>query len=141
MQAVLIFLSKYWKQILAVIGGFIGWRYIRSFFNANHIKTTYSSIGATISKEQAIAYAERLYNSMKDFGTDEDELNSVRLMLTNSANLRLVYNEFGLRGYGSFGSPMFGSGTPTDLKGWIKNELGGDNYKIWEQMFLTAEII
>ena len=141
MQVVILFLTKYWKYIVLAVLGLYIYRWVRSFFNSNHISTTYNSVGSTISSEQAKAFAERLFLSMSDYGTDEDSINVVRLQLSNAGNLRAVYNAFGMRGYGSYGTPMFGSGTPTDLKGWLKNELSGDAWKIWEQMFLTAEII
>lgn len=143
MKVVLIFLQKYWKQILLVIGGLIVFRKIRAATNTNVMTNVYPTMGATITNQQAKAYAQRLYQAMESFGTDEDAIDEVfGLIQNNPYNLRAVYNEFANRDYGSFGSPaFFNVGTPTDLKGWVTNELSGKRLDQWRALFALANIV
>lgn len=143
MQVVFIFLQKYWKQIAVVIVAFIAYRKIRAMLSENVIKNVYPTNGATITNEQAKAYAQRLFLAMEDYGTDEDSIDEVYyLLVDNPYNIRMVYNAFGLKDYGVFGSPSWiSSGTPTDLKGWFKNELAGKRLDQWNALFAVAGII
>lgn len=143
MQVVLIFIQKYWKQILMAVVGYIAFRKLRAALNENVLTNIYSTSGATITNEYAKAYAQRLYIAMEDYGTDEDAIDEVYSALAgNPVNLRLVYNAFGNKDYGVFGSPTWWTvATPTDLRGWLKNELSGKRLDQWNTLFITAGII
>ena len=143
MQAVLIFLQKYWKHIVAVILAYIAYRKVRAMFGENLLTNVYPTGGATITQEQAKAYAQRLYVAMEDFGTDEDAIDEIySLLASNPYNIRMVYNAFGNKDYGSFGAPYFlMPSTPTDLKGWIKNELSSKRLEQWNALFAVSGII
>lgn len=93
--------------------------------------------GSTFSVEDAKRIASQLYDAMKDFGTDTDTLSEVRVKIGTADNLRLVYNAFGKRDYGTFGAPMY-SWLPSDsydLKGWIIKETSGKEKKEWIKLF------
>lgn len=142
MQAFLLFITKYWKPILLVIASFFAWRKLTAILNQNYVSTSYNESGARLTKQESLAYANRLYLSMDGVGTDNETINSIRSSLTNPADLRAVYNAFGTKNYGFFGSSWSDMwGTPLDLKGWFKEELSPNDYKVWEQMFKTAGII
>lgn len=139
----MVFISKYGKYILLAFGIVFVWRYVKNLFFDNSVTTKFNDSGTQLSSGQAVHYAERLFNAMKDTGTDEDEIDLVRLSLSRPSDLRSVWNAFGSRPYGTFGSPMFGLGmfaTNLDLRGWLKAELSGSDFKVWEQMLLTAGI-
>ena len=144
MHVVLIFLSKYWKQVLMFLAGaFILWRVWKSFSNGNpgSINVKYEVRAPSISVEMSKALAATLYNAMESVGTDLDEVNSVYLKICKNADdVKLVFNAFGNPGYGFFGSSLWGQGTPTNLRGWINNELAGDDKKKWLTLFDLAGV-
>lgn len=76
---------------------------------------------ATLTAAEAKAIAERQYIAMNRPGTNEDELFR-SLNVLNGKDLQLVYQEFGLRNYYSFGRPL-------DLFGWYVEELDADELK------------
>ncbi|MCQ2232058.1 MAG: hypothetical protein MJZ30_09455 [Paludibacteraceae bacterium] len=81
--------------------------------------------GTTITQAQAKEIANRLYNAMKDSGTDEDEIE--RLIIGNkltTEDLKMVVLAFGTKKYGTFGSPLFDwmDGTSLNLREWLKKE-------------------
>ncbi|MFV0402919.1 MAG: hypothetical protein ACK5KV_03000 [Bacteroides graminisolvens] len=138
-----MFITKYGKYILLAVGLVLVWRWVKNLFFDNSITTKFNDSGTQLSSSEATHYAERLFSAMKDTGTDEDEIDNVRLLVSRPSDLRSVWNAFGSRPYGTFGSPIFGLGmfaTNLDLRGWLKAELSGDGFKVWEQMFLTAGI-
>lgn len=69
----------------------------------------------TIVPAEAKAIAERQYIAMNRPGTDEDELFRA-LNGLNGADLRLVYEQFGVRNYYTLRRPL-------DLFGWYVEEL------------------
>lgn len=141
MQAVVLFIGKYWKQILFAFAALLVYRKLRTAMNVNYVTTIYDDTGSILTKAQAKALAERLYLAMESFGTDEETIHIVRSKLTRAQDLRSVYNEFGVRDYGYYGSPWWGSAsTPTDLVGWLGNELSGKDFAVWRQMFESAGI-
>lgn len=91
----------------------------------------------TISVAVARQYAEQLYNAMKDTGTDVGIIENIFGVLSKPADLRLVYNMFGTRAYGTFGSPLYSwfPSSQQDLRGWINKELSGKNLKKWNELF------
>lgn len=97
---------------------------------------------ATISEQTASELSELAWQAMEEMGTDEDQLEEVYNKIgKNIDNLRLVHNSFGNRPYGTFGSPMFGSGTSLSFKGWIDRELSGDSRRKWDNLFQSAKIL
>lgn len=84
---------------------------------------------------------EQIYDAMEGFGTDESVLKQVLIDENPSvADLQAIYKEFGTRGYGTFGSPLWGEGEKLDLMGWIKKEVGESStlYQTLQVKFKTA---
>lgn len=69
----------------------------------------------TITAGEALAIAQRQLLAMDRPGTDENELFR-SLNGLNGADLRLVYEQFGIKNYYAFRKPL-------DLFGWYVNEL------------------
>lgn len=139
------FIKKYWVYLLGIfIVLTIARKLILPSRNSPFEEVQYSTIGATITNSEAKALASSLYSAMADFGTVESEIHRIRQIIgNNSYNLRAVYNAFGLKAYSTFGAPMYGwmSATDVDLKTWLYNELSDKDYKVWEQMFINAGVI
>ncbi len=137
---VMEFLKKYWLYILLAFVVIYVWR--KMFLGTTKIEHNYKTTGnESISKADAAALANRLFLAMDGVGTSNDVIKSVLLQVSNNLdNLRLVYNAFGTKEYGTFGSPVWGSGTPTDLKGWLHAELSGGDYASWAVLFSAANI-
>lgn len=142
LSVIMPFLQKYWMYIAGALGLLIIFRKL-GFGGEKNLVNEYKVSGATISTQLALAYAERLYNAMAPVGTDEDEMNKVYNDLKqNPANVALVYNAFGLREYGLFGSPWWW--TPSekvDLREWIKRELSGKDHDKWMSLFNSVGIV
>lgn len=77
----------------------------------------------TLSRAEAAAIAERQYKAMNRPGVNANEL-FTSLNRLNGADLRLVYDAFGMRKYSLFTGPL-------DLLGWYVNEL---NYQELNRM-------
>lgn len=144
MQVVLLFLKKYWLYIVGLFGVIIAFRFI-SRTKTNYIDVTrFDTTGSTIDINKAKFYADTLYTAMEPFGTDEDSIKEVYNVLSlNPANAAIVYNAFGKRAYGSFGTPLWSwmPSTMLDLKGWLKAELSGKNLENWNKLFTSAGVI
>jgi len=138
------FLKKYWMYIAGAIGVFVFARYL-SIGTTRNIVTEYKTNGTqSISSQLALSYAERLHTAMASTGTDNDEMNRVYNDLKqNPENTKLVYNAFGVRDYGQFGTPLFSwfPSTKADLKQWIKWELSGNDHDKWISLFNSAGIV
>jgi len=96
-----------------------------------------SSSGATMSPDEAKRLASQLYDAMKDFGTDTETISNVRSKIGTADNMRILYNAFGKKEYGTFGAPLY-SWLPSDsydLKGWIIKEVSGTEKKEWLKLF------
>jgi hypothetical protein len=77
----------------------------------------------TLSRAEAAAIAERQYKAMNRPGVNTNEL-FTSLNRLNGADLRQVYDAFGMRKYSLFTGPL-------DLLGWYVNEL---NYQELNRM-------
>jgi|GEM_PF-4733407 len=137
------FLRKNWMYVAAIIGIVFLWRTL--FVSKNKRVTHEYKTGGkeTLTREDATAIAERLYSAMADVGTDLSLIDGAFLKVSNNLdNLRLVYNAFGSRDYGTFGSPAYSwlPSSPTDLRGWLRNELSWDRAASWETLFIAAGI-
>ncbi|NDW09070.1 hypothetical protein [Dysgonomonas sp. 520] len=142
MQAILIFIQKYWKQIALGFGALLLWRWVRGNGETT-VKHEYSTLGATLSDSRARALADSLFAAMADMGTDVDEVMKVyNTICGNIGDVRKVYNSFGVKAYASFGSPAWSwiPSNPLSLKGWIKAELSGNDHNKWMALFTAAGI-
>lgn len=86
----------------------------------------------TISMAEAKAIAERQYIAMNRPGTDEDELFR-SLNGLNGADLRLVFEAFGVRNYFTLRRPL-------NLFGWYVEELSGYDLKAMRIYWYKAGI-
>lgn len=135
------FVTKYSRYIIGAILLFFGYRWL-GFSNKNKIND-YNETGSSISSNLALAYAERLFNAMEAFGTDDDVMIEIYNRLSsNPLSVRSVYNAFGVREYGLFGSPMwFMPSSKIDLREWVNRELSGQNLQKWNSLFNAAGIV
>ena len=117
----------------------LGVRYFAANKNGSVVfKYDVSNTVASISTAEAKRYAERLYNAMKDIGTIQSEITDVYNEIKNFGvgSLALIYNEFGVRKYGFFGSPttpFFSS--DKDLREWLRAEVTNENFIYWDALF------
>jgi hypothetical protein len=68
-----------------------------------------------------------LFDAMNQFGTDEDGIISA-LQTVSQAQFKLVSDAFGLERYSDYLGYKTSTGTPRDLKYWLKAELSGEEY-------------
>lgn len=136
------FLKKYGIWIVAILGLIILYKKIFLGKRSNVI-TEYKTNGATITPQQAAAYAESLFNAMDGFGTTNSTIKSIyNILKQNPLNLRAVYNAFGSPSYGWTGQAWLGIwGDNIDLKGWLEKELSPSDYREWNVLFNAAGII
>lgn len=87
---------------------------------------TNSTGAATITLNQAQSYANALLSAMEDTGTEDEEIESVFNNLQTTEDVKLVYDAFGVKPYGYFGTPLWGTGwltgEPMNLAEWLKAE-------------------
>lgn len=140
---IMSFLKKYWLYIVGGLGIIVLYKKIFVGNKVNHITTQYDLLGVSISKNQALAYAQRLYTAMEGVGTETDVLDTIYNILKNNPNdVKAVYNAFGTKNYGLFGSPQWWvSNTSGDLKDWLKWELSGKRLNDWNTLLQSANII
>lgn len=98
----------------------------------------------TIDDYGAETIADALYDFMKGYGTDEDDIYNVLIIRNKltSADLIAINKAFGYREYGSYGSPMFGDGDALNLVQWLREELDSDSdlYILLQTKFQQAGI-
>ena len=83
--------------------------------------------------------ADRLYELMDKTWRQEDAIVDVILNSQMSLlDLKKVYELFGTREYGTFGSPMWGSGKMYNLVQWLKEEVDGDEMEKIRPIFVLA---
>ena len=109
----------YIKYILLLIVGVLLWL----FFQRKTVENIDTS-NARISKQKAFNLANELYTAMDKLGTDEDLIKKVFTGLSPD-DFKLVYKEFGLRGYFMFNSLDY-IGFPYNLVQWLREEIGND---------------
>lgn len=101
-----------------------------------------NAIIRNIPEEKAKSIAEALFDAMDGIGTDETEIYNILVVNNKLSSLDIVaiYNAFGVKEYGTFGTPWFGNGDPLDLIGWIKKEMSNSSteYKLIRAMFNQA---
>ena len=96
----------------------------------------------TINQAEAAIIAQKLFAAMDGVGTDTKTIISL-LIDTPRTNdeLKLIVKTFGVKEYGTFGAPMWGSGTPSDLTMWLTNELSGNDLQKIKNRFAQAGIV
>lgn len=104
---------------------------------------------STISDSLANNYANELYNSMKDTGTDTDVIYSIMEKLQKKNDFLKVYNAFGLKGYANYLGGVLGGGEPTtiyvgmyndkNLVEWLREEVGYSNILTYNLVKKTVE--
>jgi hypothetical protein len=101
---------------------------------------------ATISDEEAITYANQLYNAMSSIGTDNSLVGSIFDKLSKKEDFLKVYNSFGRKSYVGMvvgGSPnildkWIGNYEELDLVEWLNNEIGNSNPLLWSKIKKTV---
>lgn len=90
------------------------------------LTTTDKEVPQTISTEQAKLFANTLFEAFNVWnGTDTDVVKSVIGKLKNGKDWLAVIKAFGVKPYGTTGTPWFGDGIQLDLVGWFRKELSG----------------
>lgn len=90
------------------------------------LTTTDTTIKQSISDNQAKLFANSLFEAFNVWhGTDIDVVRTIIAKLHNGKDWLAVIKAFGVRPYGTTGTPWFGDGTQLDLVGWFRKELSG----------------
>lgn len=90
------------------------------------LTTTDKEVSQSISSEQAKLFANNLFEAFNVWnGTDTDVIKSVIGKLKNGKDWLAVIKAFGVKPYGTTGTPWFGDGIQLDLVGWFRKELSG----------------
>jgi hypothetical protein len=97
---------------------------------------------ATISDETANAYANQLFNAMKDAGTNSSLIGSVFDKISKKEDFLKVYNAFGIKSHGYWGEPTlinYVVGYDNyDLVEWLEAEIGNFNPLTWTKIKKTV---
>lgn len=139
-----------WVAISA-IGGLLIWKVYKKYADnaeqrnlqkALEKTTQVDTTKLTINQAEAALIAQKLFSAMEGMGTDDKTIMSL-LIDTPRTNddLKLIVKTFGIKEYGTYGSPMWGSGTPSDLTTWLTNELSGSNLQKLRNRFAQAGIV
>lgn len=92
----------------------------------NSLTTTDTQVSQSITSEQAKLFANTLFEAFNVWnGTDTDVIKSVIGKLHNGKDWLAVIKAFGVKPYGTTGTPWFGDGIQLDLVGWFRKELSG----------------
>ena len=112
---------------LMLAGGIIVYRWARRFTETRALNNTtaYDTGRMTVTRAQAEVDAKALYSAMESTGTDTDVIDNVVARYRTADDWNCLIAKFGMPAYGTFGSPVFGSGTPLTLIGWFRRELSG----------------
>lgn len=144
------------KAVIAVGGAFgayklFGWlkdrsrkKQLKEIANSEMEVALENATTPTIDDLRATEIAKALYEAMDGAGTDESLISDI-LVLRNrftSGDIIKINNAFGYQEYGTFGSPLWGSGEDLNLVGWLKKELSNtsDLYKVLQTKFTQAGI-
>lgn len=97
--------------------------------------------GRKLTDEQAKEVAEKLFDAMDGVGTNL--LTIKKLLIEDDPSPKdviAIHKAFGIRDYGTFGSPWIGSGDKLDLRGWINREVSSLTtiYMLLSQKFKDA---
>lgn len=108
----------------------------------DEIKNAYDKLSKhEITATDAKVLADQLFEAMDGVGTDETAIEEILINSKATTNEVLAINEaFGVREYGTFGLPWWGSGEQLNLTQWLKKELSSSS-KLYEKIkvkFQTA---
>mgnify|MGYP003148062274 FL=1 len=92
-----------------------------------------------ITNAEAVRIANRLYNAMYDFGTNENQL-FANLQPLSASDLIKVYNAYGQKDYALVGSIPF-TGSSLDLFGWFQKELGKNDLNRMRDLWAKTGLI
>jgi len=121
--------------ILLFIGGKKIYNYIKQKRAENEAKHAAENaqkvlkaagVDSSITDAQAQSYANTLLNAFDRTGTDTNAVREVLSHIKTKGDYYVVKKCFGTPEYGTFGKPMWGSGTPMNLTEWARKELTGD---------------
>lgn len=92
----------------------------------NTLTTTDTTVTQTITADQAKLFANNLFEAFNVWnGTDTDVVKSGIGKLKNGKDWIAVIKAYGVKPYGTTGTPWFGDGIQLDLVGWFRKELSG----------------
>lgn len=96
-------------------------------------------IEPTIDGVYSQATAQSLYDAMNQAGTDEDSLEAIynELLDKNTADLTLIWNDFGDPKYFGFGESTY-LGQEQNLGGWLNAEISGDLLENYRLLFINV---
>ncbi len=95
----------------------------------------------TITEVDAKTLADQLFEAMNGVGTDETAIEDILIKSNATATELIAINKaFGVREYGTFGLPWFGSGEQLNLTQWLKRELSSSSnlYEKLKVKFTTS---
>lgn len=92
-------------------------------------------LSSKMSKTKAVLkeYSDRLYNSMKGFGTDEETIDQIFSEI-NDQDFIYIYNHFGNKVYLGFGRAAW-FGDQYRLTEWLKFECSDKHYQSIKERF------
>ncbi|GET46906.1 hypothetical protein [Capnocytophaga felis] len=99
-------------------------------------KDTYGKDLAAFANDRILVskIAQDLHDAMKDNGTDFSKIKET-LSYLDEPRFEIVYKRFGMRPYGFYGQPMWGSGTKKNLREWFEKELSSSEYQELKDKF------
>ena len=136
---------------ISAIGGLLLWKMYKKYADGAQQRnlqkaleqaTQVDSSKLTINQAEAAIIAQKLFAAMEGMGTDEKTI--IALLLDTprtNEDLKLIVKTFGIKEYGTYGSPWWGSGTPSDLTMWLTNELSGSTLQKLKNRFAQAGIV
>jgi len=139
-----------WVAVSA-ISGLLIWKMYKKYADGAEQRTLQKALEKntqvdaaklTITQADAVIIAQKLFSAMDGMGTDEKTIMHL-LIDTPRTNddLKLIVKTFGIKEYGTFGTPWWGSGTPSDLTMWLTNELSGSYLQKLKNRFAQAGIV
>lgn len=111
---------------------------IRKAVMQNKSVTAYGIKGdAEITQARAQILAEKLWDAMRKYGTDEDAIAAVYDELSQYRRAVLqVHEAFGLNRY-ALGAADY-LGVKLNLRQWLKKELSAKEYALWDLLYNEA---
>jgi len=136
---------------IATIGGIVIWKMYKKYAEGAEQRNLQKAIDKTtqvdnskltINQAEAAIIAQKLFSAMDGMGTDSKTIMHL-LIDTPRTNddLKLIVKTFGVKDYGTYGTPWWGSGTPSDLTMWLTNELSGSDLQKLRNRFAQAGIV
>ena len=96
--------------------------------------------GSTITNEDAKLIADSFYTFMSGVGTDYSAIKSKWEQL-NEGDQSKVFKAFGDKEYGTYGKPLWGTGTYMNLGQWFVKEFSLFDYSVMKKHTKTKYVI